>query len=357
MTATWYREGPLVTIVHEAVSSNATRSEIVNVLSENRFSDMSRRRVESIVAGAVERRTPEPGKASPSQPTRSDGRPRSVPTRFIDYGDIEHLGNREFSRLLGLTFERFAGNTVSPLLDAVDLLWHRQYDTVGVRVVAAQDAEQTLDAIEVISTEDTNPPDTRAPSRLVVVTAAAIDEELTAAASDANVELCGRRQVAHWLRIVQLPPSAYGPLLEEGEQSSFDTDSILDKLPPLPSRVEARDPLALDSSRDTVDIEQWTLERDGYDKTVQSASFAEADQGAGSSVTAASGTGSTTTSVEPNTDGTSTAEENPSIGIEKPDFDAQPAEGEFGHLYADPDEDGDFDGIDAWVDGLGQEES
>lgn len=339
MTATWYREGPLVEVVHDAISSNVAQSEIVDELAEHRFSDTTRRRVEAIVAGAVERSTPDPGQAPLSQPIQSNDPPRPVPTRFIDYGDIEHLGDRELSRLLGLTFERFGGNTAFPLLDAVDVLWHRQHTTVGIQVVATQDSERTLDAIEEVATGETNPPDARAPSRLVVVTAASIDDELTAAASDADVELCGRRQVARWLRIVQLPPTAYGPLLEEGEQSSFDAESVLEELPPLPARVEGCDPLDIASSADVVGIEPWAVATASHDKSVQP------------------DTGSTTPSWEPSTDDDSTPEVTSPQSSDTPDFEVQPTEGKYGRLYADPAEDGDFDGIDEWVDGLDEEES
>lgn len=351
MTPAWDREGPLVSVVHEAAANNATRSEIVDVLSKSRFQDIPRRRVEAIVAGAIERRTPEPGKASPSQPTQTDERPRSVPTRFIEYGDIEYLGDREFARLLGLIFERFRGSTAYPLLDAVDVLWHRQYDTVGVQAVASQDSERTLESIEEIATGKTNPPNTRAPSQLAVVTAAAVGDELTAAASDVDVELYGCRQVARWLRIAQLPPSAYGPLLEEGEQSSFDTESVLNQLSPLPSCVGELDPLDIDGSRESVDIERWPLAREGYEKPSQPTPSAEPGLESGSNVTSAPKTGQTAA-----TD-SDTARVSPSTKTDGAEFKTQPPKGEYGKLYADPTEDGDFDGIDAWVDGVGQEES
>lgn len=143
----------------------------------------------------------------------------------------------------------------------------------------------------------------------------------------------------------------------QGEQSWFDTESVLDELSPLPSRVKGQNPLDIEGLRDTIDIDRWTLMRDSDETTVQSASCTEPEQGIDSKVTAPSGTGSATSSVEPNIDGTSTTGETPSPKTEQSDFDAQPAAGEYGQLHADSNEDGDFDGMDARVDGLAQEES
>lgn len=356
MTSAWYAdETSLVEVVHEAVASNANRNAIVDELTERRFPDTTRRRVEAIVAGAVERRTPDPGKATPSQPTQSNDPPRAVPTRFVEYSDIEHLGDRELSRLVGLILEYFEGSTAFPLLDALDVLWHRQNTTVGIRAVATQNAEKTLDAIQEIADGETNPPDARSPSRLVVVTAAAVDEELTAAASDADVELCGRGQVAQWFRIARLPPSAYGPLLEEGEQSSFDAESVLNELPPLPSRVEGFDPLGLDGWGNTVDIDSWNRPRDSYERPEQGTAPEKTGTEPPTGIASTGDSGSDTPSWETTSDGQPHIERGHSPEEERLDFDAQPAEGKYGHLYADPADDGDFDSLDDWVEGLEEE--
>lgn len=354
MTGTWYRDGPLVAVVQEAVSSNVEQTEIVDVLSERRFPNATRRRIEAIVAGAVERRTSHPGQASPSQSTQSNEPSRSVPARFVDYADIEYLGDREFSHLVALILEYFDGSTTFPLLDALDLLWNRKHTSVGIQTVATQNHQKTLDAIQEIATGKTNPPDARSPSRLVVVTAANIDEELTDEASDVDVELCGRGQVARWLRIARLPPSSYGPLLEKGEQSSFDAQSVLEELPPLPSRVKGRDPLAIEGWTNAVDIDTWMQSKDRQN---QPSAFEDTAEDTHSSTPSTGNTRSNTSSRKSVSNGRSYTESSRSPKKEKLDFDAQPAKGKYGRLYADSNEDGDIDSIDEWVDGLEEVDS
>ncbi|MFB1066797.1 hypothetical protein [Natrinema sp. H-ect4] len=316
-TPPWYVEGDIGTSIRNAQEVGEDRDQIVSTLSKTELEDLPKHRIEAIVDATPDRNT-EAGNLPLSQAPSTDATPRDPPARVLDTDDLEYLSRRELARIVGLTLEQFEGNTVRPAGNqeiALDLYWHRQQMTVGLRTVPMTGEHVGTEHVDAVIDGPIRIKDTRAPSELVVVTNGSFSDRASELASENGVRLFNGSQVDTWLRRTALSPRVVGTLLEDGEDHDGPLDDLVDS-PSIPEPRQTEDPFEVDRGI------TLTFHESNMDGPL--------DGGEGSEVTKR----------EPKTT------ENDLLGGEQ-----SPA-GETGTLYADPDEDGDYEAFDKYLEDL-----
>jgi hypothetical protein len=233
-------------------------------------------------------------------------------------GDFEYFSPREAARVLGIILELFDGNTVRPPETAsaeTDLIWHRQHGTVALRIVPLAGGSVGASHIQALTEGTIVPPETRSPSRQLIVTNRGFTDEATEAAAAHDIDCFDGGQLEELVRRARIPMDVVGTILEEGEVHDGPMTDLVEVSPiPEPRRVD--DPLSVPPAFDTS-----TLTDDNEGET-----------------------GNGTTS-EPASPGQPTTDENPLT-------DSPSGSGKTGVLYAEPTEDGDYDAFDNYLEDL-----
>jgi len=234
--------------------------------------------------------------------------------------DLEYLSDREAARLVGLALEQFDGNTVRPpgaTNVESDLVWHRQYMTVAFRLVTIPSGEVRASHIDALLEGTVVSSETRSPSQLAIVTNQTYTEETLEYAAKHDILCFDAGHVEEWFRRARIPMDAVGTVLEDGENHDGPLTDLVE-IPPIPSPRKETDPLEIKRA--------FALEA--------------LATGPNTGTTAAEGT---------------EAPQQPSGKLDRttarddPLGGTQSTAGETGTLYADPDEDGDYDAFDDYL--------
>lgn len=290
----WYTKSPLREVIAAAYQAGVGHDELTETLSEIRFEEYSRQRVEATVQAALTQFHDRVELGGLSQPPEADESGRSLSGRYFAPSDMAYLSPRECARVFEAVFEQFGGRTVASSVEGVDLFWNRQYETVGIKFApTSASSEISTESVRALKNREPRS-DGRSPSTLAVVTNGRITADGKRAAREADIALFDGGYVARWLQLAQIPPAVYGPLLEEGENAEFEKAEVLERLAEVPYAVSDLDPFELSPQEDYT--------------------------------------------IEPHESGTI------QVAVDRPAVPSQP--GELGALYADPDDDGSYSGFD-----------
>lgn len=341
---------PLYEVVAAARDENVATESLVDILQQERFPDAPARRVQRIVEATADVNISHEGPTADS--ASGDSRISDLygdsseytpgVDRRLDLSDLRDVTRGEFAELCRPLLERFDGNTIVPHHPTVDVLWHRQHGTVGIHVIPGS-PEDTLSVEQIrnVADADTTVDNHRSPSQLVIVTPRQTDDEVSAAATEMDITLVGAPRLAQWFRITPLTPNVVGDILENSHSSEFEVAETIEALPPLPPRWADADPLLFPTLPEAhVDAGTSVSHPDSRPQPSISSTTDKRASGETDTTTEQTGTSKTTT-------GTS--------GLDG-DSNETDAKKEYGTLYADPSEDGDYDGIDAWADGINTED-
>jgi len=318
----WYDPQSIRQTVQNGKENNIDRERIATYLAEKAFDDVPPSRVKKIIdempTASDSARTGPDLSQSPS----TDTEPREQLTKQLAVSDLEYLSNREAARLVALALEQFDGNTVRPpgaTQVESDVVWHRQHMTVALRVVPIRSGEVGSTHIDALLEGTVVPPDTRSPSELAIVTNRAYTDEATEYAANHDVHLFDAGHVEEWFRRARIPMDAVGTVLEDGENHDGPLTDLVE-IPPIPSPRNQTDPFEINRAFDVDTLETGE------------------EQGTGRAERA----GPTT---QPETKRGETRRDDPLVETES-------TTGETGTLYANPDEDGDYDAFDDYLDDI-----
>lgn len=303
----WYRPGDLEGSIRAAMNTDdVTIDDVVDVLQDCEF-QASRDRIRRAVESACDRI-----EAMDAQTDPSLEQPRSLAARFVSVDDIEYLGSRDFARILGIALSSYDGNYRIPNQEedlAVNLIWNRQHESIALRAVSRpSDSPASVDAIRKVKKGETSPTTGRSPSVLAVASNTGFTPNARGLAEENDIEIFGQEWLMHRFGEVRLTWDVVGPIIErggEGEDPLADLEMEREALPAPLSDVE---PL-IDVPEETgIEIVDADPQSDPVQSEVSSVSETE----------------------EP---------------------------GQHGVLYADPDEDGDYDALDRFAESIGADDS
>jgi len=322
----WYNPDDLRATVVDGKNNNIGTSRIARYLAEQEFDDIPPSRVQHIVESIPTAEDSSETTIDLTQPKSTDAEPRDAVAKQLAVSDFEYVSNREAARLLGLVLEQFDGNTERPpgaKEVETDLVWHRQNITVALRIVPT--LSETVDTSHVNAVLDGTvvPDGVRSPSKLAIVTNRAFTDEALTLADEHDIHCFDAGHMEEWLRRARIPMDAVGTVLEDGESHDGPLTELVE-LPPIPEPRNTADPLEIDRA---FDIDSLTTPAEEGDPP---ATDGPPDKNRGQE-----GTGARR----------ATARDDPLGGTQSPS-------GETGTLYADPDEDGDFDAFDRFVDDI-----
>ncbi|MFC7216034.1 hypothetical protein ACFQO4_18350 [Saliphagus sp. GCM10025334] len=297
-----------------------SQQKLVSILAQKELEGVPEARIKSIIDATPNEQRTGNGDLPLSQAPSTDAVPRDPEARVLSADDLEYLSRREFARVIGLALEQFEGNTVRPAVNqdvAVDLYWHRQQQTVGLRMAPTTGDLIGLTQINAVVDGTVRVEDTRSPSELAVVTNGTFSDRATELASEENIFLFDGGHVETWFRHVALSPPVVGTILEEGENHDGPLDDLVD-IPSIPAPRQQIDPFEVSRAR-------------AFNVTVLE--FDEDDIPAD------------------NTD-SSSRDVNQKVAKDHPLGGGRAPDGERGVLYADPDEDGDYEAFDDYLEGF-----
>lgn len=335
--------------VRTARDHDYSTTKILEML-DDQFGHLPKKRAEAIVQAIPANEATSAGETDLSQDPETDIQPREKVHRRFGLNDVPYLSHREAARAIGLVLELFDGNTVRPPENSpteCNLYWNRQHSTVGVRVVPAPNWKVDTDEVRPLVEGETGIEGNRASSDLALVTNGTITSDAVTLAVDNDINCIEGGRLAAWLRRARVDRVALGTVLEDGENHDGPLSELveLDTVP----QPRAQDPLTMRSV-----IDSSALQPQDDDQTQQAqkgetrSERNESNTTVGSSGGESSGRGST------NTDGISPGVSDPDTSNRRKK--SQP-DGEKGTLYADPEEDGDFEAFDRFADSLKSEES
>lgn len=328
-TPGWYVEDDVAASVKKARKSDTPISSIIWGLEAAFSDDTPKERIKRIVESIPNEDTKTANTDLPlSQPPTTDAQPREQPARIISIQDLSYLSPQEAARVIGLTLEQFDGNTVRPPLNesaACNLYWRRQNSTVGIRIIPSVGNTVTEDDILPLNEGKTSIDSVQSPSQLAAVTNGKFSEKAKKTAEQTDVQWYDGGHVEAWFRRAKIPPGALGAVLESGEDHQGPLDELVDvsgiadaiSLDPF-QRSRVIDEADLSTDSDLGSLKQGSSNN-------ESSSDGESQQTGGGEQIAQPGSPSTS--------------------------------GETGTLYADPSEDGDYDALDRFVDGIGSDSS
>lgn len=321
----WYHPADVRRTVTHAVSANIQTEKITTVLRDQEFDGLSETRVKSIIEAipASEGKETNTGiRLSQSPSTDASARPSLANQCSVD--DLEYLSTREAARVVGLALEQFDGNTVRPSQTQSvepDLIWNRQYMTVAVKVIPAS-VTVGPDNIQGLVDGEVVPEDMRSPSEIIIATAGVFSEDAVELAGKNDIRLYDGGHVEEWLRRARIPQDAVGTVLEAGETHDGPLSDLVD-IAPIPEPRKMDDPLEVDRA---FDVSNEVTGTSGHPR---------------------SGSGTDPSTEDPKAGISPTGAESPSS--------SDPSSGQTETLYADPDEDGDYDAFDRFVGELSSE--
>lgn len=310
----WYESGDIEQSLQAAFGrTDVTTDDIVSVLAEHEL-NASRERIVRMVETTRKQLAKESDGSS--LPTPSLDEQRELQARFLSPRDLSYLRQEDAAALIGAMLSRFEGDFRVPESvddDTVDLLWMRSGTTVGLVLKWGSEksrlGESTLESVVNEHSESRSDGDL---AELAVVSNAGFTDEARKVAAEHDIYCCGSDYLSRWCQAAQLSATAVGKILNSESLGSDEVETVLEQLPPLPSSIPVHDPLQ------SVARTEWTrstIERESH----------QGDPGK---------------DTEPSTQSSTSGPPAPSDS------------GEQGVLYADPDEDGDFDAFDRFADGL-----
>lgn len=321
VTLSWYDSESIAESIRNGLDRNLKPGKVAKHLAEHGFEHISEARLRRIIdAMPSETKATEQTHAQLSQPPETEATPRAQHHRELMTGDFEYFSPREAARVLGVVLELFGGNTVRPpetTSTETDLIWHRQQRTVALRIVPLASGSVGANHIQALVEGTTVPPETRSPSRQVVVTNRGFTDEAMDAATTHNIHCFNGGQLEELVRRAKLPMSAVGTALEDGEAHDGPMTDLVD-VSPIPEPRRTGDPLNVPPAFDASALASEDGEPDGTEVTS-----------------------------EPPSPGRPTTDDNPLTRT-----GTQPAPGETGTLYADPAEDGDYAAFENYLEEL-----
>ncbi|WP_338742298.1 hypothetical protein [Haloplanus salilacus] len=323
----WYDPDSVRATVENGVADDVPKRRIAEYLAQHEFEDIPTSRVEHIVERMPVSEDTSAAGIDLSQPEATDAEPRDSVPYQLAVNDLEYLSNREAARLIGGVLEQFDGNTVRPPGTThveTDLVWHRQHATVALRIVPLLSGTVDASHVDAILNGTVVPDDIRRPSELAIVTNRAFTDEAVSRAEEHDIHCFDAGHVGEWFRRARIPMATAGTLLEDGESHDGPLTDLVN-LPSIPSPRKSVDPLDVGRA---FDIDSLTTP-------------AEAATTSATDERTEPNTGQQTTGLD-----RSTARDDPLGGGRSPS-------GETGTLYADPNEDGDFEAFDRFVDEIG----
>ncbi|SEH66815.1 Restriction endonuclease [Halopenitus malekzadehii] len=351
--------------VRSGYGNGVRTDEVISVLEEHEFQDLSRQRVTSIVSSTAERRESHREKPKLSQRPSTTGTPEGYDSRHTDREDAEYLSNKEFAFLLMAILSRMDGSTVRPdrLDTEVDLFWRRQHKTIAFRTLARPDGVP-IDAavIQSVIEGETNPQQGRNPSRVVALTNTYFTDEAAERAEDSDVELRDGSHLAEWLDRTRVPIDLLGDLLEYGDNRDFDLESRLEEVSSNEAFLDGFELLELTGYDIDLDVTPTSVSIDGKPQSSRSGADTSTRWVGDDSTTSddASQPESATVSEAANAPKSGSAEAQSSANThtrgrrsaatERVVQDYEPSDGLTGKLYADQNEDGDYDAFDKLMD-------
>lgn len=323
VTLSWYEPESVSRSIRNGLDRDIQPEKVSEYLAEHGFDDIPESRLRSIIdTMPAETKASEQNHAELSQSPQTEAKPRERYYRQVRADDIEYLSPREAARVIGLILELFDGNTVRPSETTAvetDLIWHRQGETVAVRIVPLSEGSVGTSHIQALAEGTVVPTDTRSPSQLVIVTNRGFTDEAMEAASEDDIHCLDGGQLEELLRRARIPMNAAGTVLEDGETHEGPMTDLVD-VPSIPQPRRTENPLnvppAFDISSLEVGDEQQNKRKSTPEGSREHGSHSRID-----------------------------SRDNPLTG-------SQPAPGETGRLYADPAEDGDYSAFDDYLDDL-----
>lgn len=327
-TPPWHTPGDIEESLRAAFRiSDLSVKEIAEVLETHEF-EVPRNRVETMVETTREQFSTEAAATLSSTATLEELRPTEV--RVIDPTDLEYLGARDAAYVIGAMLSRYEGTFRIPeAVDelSVDLFWNRSHTTVAFGIELRPDgAPVDASAVRSIATGETTPVSGRSPSTIGIISNGTFTDEAQILATEHNIRCFGMNSLNRWCKETRLTDGVIGKLLDEGDKSIEEINELLDESLSLPDPFRERDPLQLVQEAD------WTTSTLDYEE------IAEQDGSEDGGASAARdgdmiGTPSTTGQAG----------------------DEYPNTGQHGVLYADPDEDGDFEAFDRFEAALNED--
>jgi len=298
----WYVKGEIhSSIINAYHSSGADTTKIVETLAEYEI-DAPTDRIQTLVNSVKSERISQIKENSTAQTPNTTV--RSNPARYIDTADISYLAPRDAAFTIGAALTRYEGSFRVPDNReqlAIDLIWDRQHRTVAFGIFTRETSDPvTEDELKRLAEGETSPASGRSPSVIGAIATSEFNTDARSLADENGIELFGASALTRWLQDAQLTPDVFGKILED-DLTPEEIMEIGSTLEPLPTAVADSDPL--DPSPPTQN------------------QLAENED---------------------------TAAKETSMPVD----DSVAVTGQKGTLYADASDDGDYDGIDRFVDGL-----
>jgi hypothetical protein len=320
----WYEPESIAQSIRNGLDRNLKPDKVAEYLAEHGFEEIPEARLQRVIdAMPPETKANKKNDCELSQPKQTEVTPRAQHHRELMAGDFEYFSPREAARVIGLILELFDGNTIRPRATTTvetDLVWHRQHETVALRIVPLADGSLEANHIQALVEGTVVPPETRSPSRLAVVTNRGFTDDATEAAAEHDILWFNGGQLEELVRRARIPMDAVGTVLEDGEAHDGPMTDLVEVVP-IPEPRNTENPLHL---RPAFDV---------------------------SSLEATEEQSNTKTSATPEHSGQNVSH-GQTARHDDPLTDSPSDPGETGTLYADPTEDGDYDAFDNYLEGL-----
>lgn len=331
-TPGWYVEDDITASVKNARESDAPISSIVWELEDSFADDIPTERIKRIVESIPDKEEKSPETELPlSQSPATDAEPREQPSRIISFRDLAYLSPREAARVVGLALEQFDGNTVRPPSNETtecDLYWNRQYSTIGLRIISSVGHKVSEDDIRPLDEGETSIEDNRHPSQLAAVTNGVFTEQAESFADETGIQCYDCSHVEVWFRRAKITPEALGTVLEQGENHQGPLDELVD-ISDIPSTISVN-PLKIEPEIDSSELASDAMTTLSSGEPTVSSGSTQRDTETGGSQIGGEALGQSVDTI---------------------------SNAETGKLYADPQEDGDYEAFDRFVDGIGSDQS
>jgi len=321
----WYHADDVRRTVIHAVSKNIKTDTIATVLREHEFDGLSETRIKSIIEAIPVNDSPKTNiDIRLSQSPSTDATPRNPLANQFSVDDLAYLSTREAARMIGLALEQFDGNTVrlsETQSVETDLIWNRQHVSIAVKIIPACDTVGS-DQVHGLVDGKVVPEEMRSPSEIIIVTCGEYSEDALKLAGKNGIHMYDGGHIEEWLRRAKIPQDAVGTVLEAGETHDGPMTDLVE-IAPIPDPRKTVDPLEVDRAFNV------SNELTGKNRNPKSGSD------------------------------TGPSKDDPVSGIspteKEPPSSSNPPSGETETLYADPNEDGDYDAFDRFVGELSSE--
>jgi len=319
----WYEPGDIQQSLQAAFQQDSvTTDDIVDVLGEHEL-DASPDRILEMIETTRQQFTNTSNDSL--LPTPSLDGIRENQARFITLDDLEYLGSRDVAYVVGIMLSRFEGSfRVPELVDkkAADLLWTRSDTTVGLWLEWRPNRTPVDKAdIQSVVNDTTQSASDEEFSEIAIVSNAGFADQARKLASEHDIACCGPECLRRWCQETKITNTVVGEILDGENKNNEEIKEILNQLPPLPASIPVQDPLK------PVTKTEWTTSTLG-ERVTSGGGTSEKDQ---------------TESAPPS-----------QSGVSEPQPASEP--GQKGVLYADSDDDGDFDAFDRFVNALAEED-